>query len=800
MASSALVELQAENRDAPGGGSLARYSTREMVEVEVGMAFAAEDMVEVRSHGVERKHVDHALAAQDAAIRSAVSGATVLAVERGELTLGEQLQQMGVARLSDEQREAVEHVTGPEQISVVVGYAGAGKSTMLAAAREAWEAQGYRVHGAALAGKAAEGLEESSGIRSRTLASWEYGWQNPRSGNRSQLGKGDVLVVDEAGMVGSKQLARFVGEANQRGSKIVLVGDHEQLQAIGAGAPFRAIAERVGSVQLSEIRRQREDWQRTASADFASHRTVKGLAAYNDHGAVRLTDTRDGARSAIVDDYLEDRQARPEGSRIALAHRRVDVHAINADIRAARQERGDLVKGEQAGEITYQTNEGERAFAPGDRIVFLENNRDLDVKNGMLGTVEAVETGRVTAKLDGKDRSISVSVADYAAIDHGYATTIHKSQGATVDRAFVLASSTMDRHLTYVSMTRHRDDVQLYASRDEFRDIKMLSTHLGRSGAKETTLDYISDFASRRGIAGQFGIESEIGFDRATGQSGIAERLGIEESEMSRRLSEQRDEGLGQAKQVEDLTDDNNPKDAVDRDLPVQQNEGEKPRRGMFDGLKLNPRSDRNPEATQEPTQKTTERQDREAGRLRSPTSFEQSVDRYARAYSSVEQMKHDRLPILESQKEELQDAGQQLDKIDPGSLNIMQSAIEHHPETKHAVLELSGRERTDTLVKGIERERQLQADPNIRADRAISLWQELDVERQKVHGQHDAKTRQRIEDVMRKITDGIKRDPQVEAIRMWIAGGVGFALGVGTLLLLPRLWPLVERLMETLN
>lgn len=702
---------------------------------------------------------------QDAAIRSAVSADTALVVERGELTSGEQSQRMGIARLSDEQREAVQHVTGPEQISVVVGYAGAGKSTMLAAAREAWEAQGYRVHGAALAGKAAEGLEESSGIRSRTLASWEYGWQNSRSGNRSQLGSSDVLVVDEAGMVGSKQLARFVGEAKQRGSKIVLVGDHEQLQAIGAGAPFRAIAERVGSVQLSEIRRQCEDWQRTASADFASHRTVKGLATYNDNGAIRLTDTRDGARSAIVDDYLEDRQARPDGSRIALAHRRVDVRAINTDIRAARQERGDLAKGVQAGEIIYQTNDGERAFAPGDRIVFLESNRDLDVKNGMLGTVEAVETGRVTARLDGKDRSVSVSVADYAAIDHGYATTIHKSQGATVDRSFVLASSTMDRHLTYVSMTRHRDDVQLYAGRDEFRDIKMLSTHLGRSGAKETTLDYINDFASRRGIASHFGIESEIGFDRAMGQSGIAKRPGIAEPEMSRRSSEQRDEGFGQAKQAGELIPDNNQKAATDRDLPVQQNEGEKPKRGMFDGLKLNPRSDRNPEVTQKSTKKTTERQDLEAGRLRSPTSFEQSVDRYARAYSSVEQMKHDRLPILESQKEELQDAGQQLDKIDPGSLNIMQSAIEHDPETKHAVLELSGRERTDTLVKGIERERQLQADPNVRADRAISLWQELDGERQKVHGQHDAKTRQRIEDVMRKITDGIKRDPQVEAI-----------------------------------
>ncbi len=125
--------------------------------------------------------------------------------------------------------------------------------------------------------------------------------------------------------------------------------------------------------------------------------------------------------------------------------------------------------GSDAGALTFQTNDGKREFAPGDRIVFLENNRDLGVKNGMLGTVEHVEAGRIVAQLDGRGGdSVSVPMGDYQAIDHGYATTIHKNQGATVDRAYVMASGTMDRHLTYVAMTRHRDSVQLYAAQDEF--------------------------------------------------------------------------------------------------------------------------------------------------------------------------------------------------------------------------------------------------------------------------------------------------------------------------------------------
>ncbi|MHB0953241.1 MAG: Ti-type conjugative transfer relaxase TraA [Allorhizobium sp.] len=519
MASTALVELKPEQN-----GALARLTTREMLEIEHAMAASAFLMGVARSHGVNRHHVDQALSLQDEAIRARTAASLSGTVESGEMVLVDRLRAIERSGLSDEQRIAVRHITGPEQIAAVIGFAGAGKSTMLAAARDAWERQGYRVHGAALAGKAAEGLEESSDIASRTLASWEYGWQR----DRGQLGKGDVLVIDEAGMVGSRQLARFVAEAEARGAKLVLVGDHEQLQAIGAGSPFRAIAECIGAVELSEIRRQSEGWQREASIAFATHRTGEGLAAYADRGHVHFTDNRDEARAALVRDYLSDLEHRSTGSRIALAHRRVDVRAINADIRACLQERGRLARGEiEQGvlgrEVLYQTNDGARSFAPGDRIVLLENNRDLGVKNGMLGKVLAVEQDALQIRLDGGGqnaaRVLSIPTNSYQAFDHGYATTIHKSQGATVDRAFVMASGTMDRHLTYVAMTRHRDQVKLYAGRDELTDLPALSASLGRSGAKETTLDYTRAFAERRGLAQEFGVRSEITVGRSSGRA-----------------------------------------------------------------------------------------------------------------------------------------------------------------------------------------------------------------------------------------------------------------------------------------
>ncbi|MFK0167041.1 Ti-type conjugative transfer relaxase TraA [Rhizobium sp. NPDC090279] len=525
MASPALVELQPERDGKLAHGELARYSTREMVEIEHGMAERASKMASTLGHGVDRHHVDQAIIVQDSAIRARTASSLSGKVERGMMALVDRERAIERSGLSEEQRLAIQHVTGAQRIAVVIGFAGAGKSTMLAAARDAWERQGYRVHGAALAGKAAEGLEESSGIASRTLASWEYGWQ----AGKGELGKGDILVIDEAGMVGSRQLARFVAEAEARGAKLVLVGDHEQLQAIGAGSPFRAIAERVGAVELAEIRRQKEDWQRHASIAFATHRTGEGLAAYADWGRVQFGADRDETRASLVRDYLADLEQHPSGSRIALAHRRADVRMINADIRAALQERGLLASGAGEGtpkvirdpeklgrELVYQTNDGKRSFAPGDRILLLENNRDLGVKNGMLGTVEAVEADAIHIRLDGPTEGrngapvLSIPVHHYQAFDHGYATTIHKSQGATVDRAFVMASPSMDRHLTYVAMTRHRDSVTLYAASDELKDMKVLSASLSRSGAKETTLDYIGAFAERRGIAEAFGVRSEL--------------------------------------------------------------------------------------------------------------------------------------------------------------------------------------------------------------------------------------------------------------------------------------------------
>ena len=716
MASDALVELQAERVDQNGEITLAKYSTKEMIALERGMAAGAVRMSEARLHGVDGAHVDAALAVQDGAIRRGVAADTAGQVARGALSESDRDAAIDRAGLSGEQRRAVEHVTGGEQIAVVVGLAGAGKSTMLAAARDAWERQGYAVHGATLSGKAAEGLEEASGIGSRTLASWEHGWK----AGRGELGPKDVMVIDEAGMVGSRQLARFVAEAERTGAKLVMVGDQEQLQAIGAGAPFRAIAERVGFAELQDIRRQREDWQREASGDFARHRTGEGLSAYAERGGVRFSETRDAARAAIVADYMADATERPEGSRVAMAHRRVDVRALNADIRAARQEAGELARGEgEQGRLgrerVFETNYGKRSFAPGDRVVFLENNRELGVKNGMLGTVASVEESRIAAKLDGKgrngeERNVTVSTDSYAAIDHGYATTIHKTQGATVDRSFVMASGTMDRHLTYVSMTRHRDQATLYAGRDEFKGgMELLSARLGGDGSKETTLDYAQGFAERRGIAERFGVKSEIEVERAAGGQGRQDKAGEKQrADLGRdpdaggRAVDRRGE-RGQA-QERVAGGDGGDRANASVETPAA-------KRSMFAGLKLRggPGEARERDGAISDWKGGDGPAAPASGSAAARVQLLAAVEGYAKAYQDAARMRAADLPVLEHQKLALRSARAAMDKVRPGSTQEMAAVLKHESLSQRAMVELSGPARAAQLVAGMDRERQRQ-------------------------------------------------------------------------------------------
>lgn len=462
------LRIESEGVDVATGAKIrARYTTRNLILLEAAMSKRAAWLSERSTHRVGTKVVE-----------------TVLSRH---------------AMLSDEQCAAIEHVTSEGAISAIIGRAGAGKTTMLRGAREAWELAGYRVAGAALAGKAAEELEKEAGIASLTLASWERRWQQ----GRGAIDERTVFVLDEAGMVAWQTMAFVIEAVVKSGAKLVLVGDPEQLQPIEAGAAFRLIANHIGYAELGTIYRQRHAWMRSASLDLARGRIAEALDAYARKGSIRASAVKAQAIDNLVADW--DREYDPDKSTLILAHLRRDVRLLNQLVREKLVKRGIVGEGHQ-----FRTDDGIRQFDVGDCVVFLKNEASLGVRNGMFGHVLKAAQNRVQVAIgDGEDRRIvKVEQRFYGHLDHGYATTIHKSQGSTVDRVMVLASLSLDRHLTYVAMTRHREDLAFYYGRQSFAKSGGLEHVLSRANAKETTLDYAQgklyraalSFAENRGF------------------------------------------------------------------------------------------------------------------------------------------------------------------------------------------------------------------------------------------------------------------------------------------------------------
>ena len=694
-------ELVALGKDGRGED---RFTSRDMIETERRLERATSVLANRDRHAIAERHRDVAMA------RAAARGMF----------------------LSPEQRSAFEHVTDAKGLGVVIGYAGTGKSAMLGVAREAWEGAGYQVQGLALSGIAAENLESGAGIASRTIASLEHQWGQ----GRERLSPNHVLVIDEAGMIGSRQMERVIGEAEKRGAKVVLVGDPEQLQAIEAGAAFRATAERHGGVEITEVRRQREDWQRDATRQLATGRTAEALRAYRDASMVVESETRAEAREALIDRWDRDRIGDPARSSIILSHTREECDELNGLARDRMKRDGTL-----ASEFAVKTTRGERLFAAQDRIMFLRNERELGVKNGTLGTIEQVDHARMAVRLD-DGRHVAFDVKDYADVTHGYAATIHKAQGVTVDHVHVLAKPGLDRHAAYVALSRHRDEVHLHYGRDDFADAQRLARTLSRDRPKDSTLDYdqsTTRFADRRG------------FDR----SRILDTLAREP--------------------------------LVDRSHTAI----EQPRRGRFDGLRL-----RVPDA--DPSRKPSRFDGlklsiaTERAPVERQSALGTAVQRYARAVQDIGRMTEQGLPALEYQKAAKVQAAQALDAVHGQGTHDLDTVFAREP----GLVSEAANGRTANAIRQMQLETELRSNPELRANRFVQTWQQLRAQRDKLSGWQNEDARGAVEGRMRAMAKGLERDPALGAAlsrrgsellgRQWSPewspgsrdGGIGAAIG----------------------
>jgi conjugative relaxase-like TrwC/TraI family protein len=478
LAAAREILCRREIRDLGLWDGARRFTTQEVIYRERALIAAVTS---------GRKNAAHVI--QSKLVEKIISDAEKAAIKEGK-------------GLSQEQKDAIRWITArPGRIQVLDGIAGSGKSTILGIARQAWEENGYKVVGAALAGIAAQRLEEGSGIRSFTVAKllheldkkWlsfevrhftpfpekapsqtirylapttnirlpkirlpKFGKPDP---NRVQLDRKTILVIDEAAMLDTRTMKALVEAVNRADAKLVMAGDARQLQPIGAGAPFNDIAKALGAATLMEIKRQSDDQAKKMVKDFSEGKAAEALRVADEKGHVHQGPNKQHVINQLVGDWAPGGVAKPKDNLI-LAGTNEDVAYLNQRAQAVRKRTGKLSG------LGRKIN-GQKIYK-GDRVLFGQNASYLGINNGTIASVTKVRGKALDVRLDsGKRVSVPLQYYPKDQISLGYALTTHKAQGASFENTFVLIDPTMqDRELTYVQASRARSTTRFYVDEE----------------------------------------------------------------------------------------------------------------------------------------------------------------------------------------------------------------------------------------------------------------------------------------------------------------------------------------------
>ncbi|MBS0186008.1 MAG: MobA/MobL family protein [Proteobacteria bacterium] len=429
---------------------------------------------------------------------------------------------------SEEQTATIHYLCSGPDIRILNGRAGTGKTTLLKVVAEVYQTSGFNVIGTSFQRKAVEIMEREIGIPCRTLDSLKLSWekhehqsalvkngqlwgqaylsafQKMKKLELQRFSSKDVILVDEANMIGGKLWESFLAEAVNKGAKVLIIQDTEQIKSREPGDYGRLFAERFGSCETREVHRQKITWQKECSVLLNKGHVLDGLMPYQQKGYLQWHETTYSTREAIVNAYLKDLQENSDQTRIVLVYRNRDVDSLNQLIRLKLKEQGVL-------NSSFKIRNQE--FSIGDRIKFTQNDHHghfvkniyanllqtvrehfnptqiQGVKNGTFGTILARNNQYIKVQLD-DGRNVKFKPSKYKYITHGYALSIHKSEGSTFDRTFVALDPLLNSSSLLVAMSRHRHDVQAFINREEVIDFKALLEKINRGKFKETLYDY----------------------------------------------------------------------------------------------------------------------------------------------------------------------------------------------------------------------------------------------------------------------------------------------------------------------
>jgi len=400
--------------------------------------------------------------------------------------------------LTPNQKEGVMFQTcGSGGTCVIEGRAGAGKTTLSKPVVEAFLKSGFQVIGVSTSWDAALKLQASADIESFSVEKL----LNDLDKGRRQLSSRDVIVFDEAGMAGTEAIDRIQAHVDRVGGKLILQGDEKQIPPVVAGNPFVSMKQSVGSVEITAIQRQKTlaDLQ-TAYLMYSNIDRIGAsfMRKLQEQGQISSHETRKEAITKLAHDYVAN--PRLESEKLVVGGTNAEVRLLNEAIRSEKVLAGQL----GAEEARFTGKAGGKwhdlALSTGDRVRFSAREKDLGVVNGLYGVVEGLEKGREegswrlavrtqsdSAMLDGK--LVQFDTADFHSLNYGYAGTVHKSQGQSIEDVYQLANPNMtDRNMQLVAFTRMKEKFRMYGSQD---DLEQMGARISEVRPKLNAMDQL---------------------------------------------------------------------------------------------------------------------------------------------------------------------------------------------------------------------------------------------------------------------------------------------------------------------
>ena len=397
--------------------------------------------------------------------------------------------------LTEEQKTVIRHqTTQTGGVCVVEGYAGTGKTTVSDVVKRAFDAEGFTMVGVAISNKAAMKLAEESGMEARSVTK-----------TLSMLDKGTmaltdrhVMVVDEAGMLDTRNTLALMQHADKAGAKIILQGDENQLQPIMAGSGFMLAKQSIGAEQLTEIRRQEtQEGRDIARSFYRDSNDVQSKREERERGhmlAEKLEEhahpyqKSSEARDALLKSYLEKDASADDKLMLVSTHD--DADQLTASARKHFKQKG--VVGLHDYDMKCKTDDGfvERQFAQGDRVRFTTANNDLGVVNGTEGILREIKRSRhdggLELDVETAQGRVKFNSHEFSALCHNYAITVHGAQGQGKDWVYQLYNQGMaDRESMLVGYTRCKKGYELYGQVDELDNMYQ---RLGMERKKQNAL------------------------------------------------------------------------------------------------------------------------------------------------------------------------------------------------------------------------------------------------------------------------------------------------------------------------